>query len=287
MASTYGQRLRQLKNKEKILPFTGIYDVFSATIAANYNPCIFVSGFGFAASNYGLPDIGFNTWTDLLAFVIRIRNVLPDAHILVDIDDGFVDIHNAKMITACLYDAGASGIILEDQARPRKCGHYTGKNLIGSDDYIKKLEQVMSVSNDLFVIARTDSSQIEDILERVDKIQKMPVDCVLVDGMSIEQLCSFDVLNPLRIENKIVYNQIWGGKSSALNLSKLKECGVGIAIFSTPCLFAAQFAIKKAMEQLIEGDYLISKITSSSDLAECTAILNQNMARRFRENGTD
>ncbi|MDI9819338.1 MULTISPECIES: isocitrate lyase/PEP mutase family protein [unclassified Legionella] len=285
MSLLYGQKLRQLKNEKKILPFIGIYDVFSASLVANYHNCLFVSGFGFAASHYGLPDIGFNTWSDLLNYVMRIRSILPDAHILVDIDDGFVDIHNAKMITACLYDAGASGIILEDQSRPRRCGHYNGKTLVSPDNYIKKLEEVMSVSGDLFVVARTDATQMEEILERVSKMKALPVDSILVDGMSVEQLCSLDVLYDLRKENKIAYNQIAGGKSSPHNLTELEECGIGLAIFSTPCLFSAQHAIQKAMQQLMEHDFLLSKISPSSVLEECTEVLNKNMSRRFKKNG--
>lgn len=282
MSNAFGQKLRAHKGEKKILPFIGIYDVFSASIAANYSDCIFVSGFGFAASHYGLPDIGFNTWTDLLNYVTRIRHILPDAHILVDIDDGFVDTHNAKMITRCLHDAGASGIVLEDQARPRQCGHYNGKNLLAVDNYIKKLEEVLTVSQDLFVIARTDASDKNDIIERVRQIKTFPVDCVLVDGMSIEQLCALDVLYELRAQNKLTYNQIFGGKSSPHNLAELAECGVGIAIFSTPCLFAAQSAMQSALKELTENDFLLGKITQSSTLAECTELLNTNMARRFR-----
>lgn len=282
MHKAFGQKLRATKNEKKILPLIGVYDVFSASIASNYSDGIFISGFGFAASHYGLPDIGFNTWTDLLDYVTRVRHVLPDAHILVDIDDGFVDIHNAKMITRCLYDAGASGIVLEDQARPRQCGHYNGKNLLPVDNYIKKLEEVLTVSQDLFVIARTDASDKNDITERVKQMKTFPIDCVLVDGMSIEELCALDVLYELREQNKLAYNQIFGGKSSPHNLAELAECGVGIAIFSTPCLFAAQAAMHSALRELTENDFLLEKITPSSTLSECTELLNSNMARRFK-----
>ncbi|MCW8399470.1 isocitrate lyase/PEP mutase family protein [Legionella sp. PATHC038] len=283
----YGEHLRQLKSQKDILPFIGIYDVFSASVAAKHYDTLFVSGFGFAASHYGLPDIGFNTWTDLLNFVSRLRNVLPGTHLLVDIDDGFVDIHNAKMITACLRDAGASGIVLEDQARPRCCGHYNGKNLLQTENYIEKLKEVLSLSDDLFVVARTDASKIEDIEERVSRIKELPVDCVLVDGMSIDQICSFDALKDLRREHRIVYNQIHGGKSSPHTLPELAECGVGIAIYSTPCLFSAQYAINNTLTQLESSKGLLSNVTHTTNLTECTELLNTNMKRRFKENETD
>jgi 2-methylisocitrate lyase-like PEP mutase family enzyme len=46
---------------------------------------MFLSGFGFAASYYGLPDIGFIAWPDMVSFVQRLRLAFPQQHLLVDI----------------------------------------------------------------------------------------------------------------------------------------------------------------------------------------------------------
>jgi 2-methylisocitrate lyase-like PEP mutase family enzyme len=51
--------LREELGHGSTVPFIGIYDVFSASIAARHYDHLFLSGFGFAASHYGLPDIGF------------------------------------------------------------------------------------------------------------------------------------------------------------------------------------------------------------------------------------
>lgn len=56
---SFGLSLRQELTKHDIVSFIGVYEVFSASIAANYYSAIFISRFGFAASHYGLPDIGF------------------------------------------------------------------------------------------------------------------------------------------------------------------------------------------------------------------------------------
>jgi 2-methylisocitrate lyase-like PEP mutase family enzyme len=53
------EALREARRTRKPISFMGIYDVFSASIAARHHDTLFVSGFGFAASHYGLPDIGF------------------------------------------------------------------------------------------------------------------------------------------------------------------------------------------------------------------------------------
>jgi 2-methylisocitrate lyase-like PEP mutase family enzyme len=96
-----------------LIPFIGVYDVFSATLAGRHFDSLFVSGFGFAASHYGLPDIGFITWTDIVDYVQRLRTVLPFHHLLVDIDDGYCDPEVACHVVSVLEAAGASGVVLE------------------------------------------------------------------------------------------------------------------------------------------------------------------------------
>ena len=104
--------------------------MFSASIAARHFKGLFLSGFGFAASHYGLPDIGFIAWGDMVAYVQRVRTVLPRHHLLVDMDDGYGDADIACHVTRLLESVGASGVVIEDQRRPRRCGHFNGKQLL-------------------------------------------------------------------------------------------------------------------------------------------------------------
>src|ERR1700693_2762337 len=146
---------RQIIAAGDMMPFIGVYDAFSASVAARYSPGLFVRGFGFAASYYGLPDIGFIAWTDIVAFVQRLRTILPNHHLLVDIDDGYCDTEIACHVVTVLEGLGAWGVVLEDQKRPRKCGHFDGKQILDLDDYLVKLRRVLEVRNKLFVVART------------------------------------------------------------------------------------------------------------------------------------
>src|SRR5262245_7347863 len=66
----------------KLLCLIGVYDVFSARIAAARFEGVFCSGYSFAASAYGLPDVGYVNWRDITDFATRIRHVLPGTHIL-------------------------------------------------------------------------------------------------------------------------------------------------------------------------------------------------------------
>lgn len=259
-----------------ICPFVGIYDVFSATLAARHYEALFVSGFGVAASHYGLPDIGFIAWPDLLALVQRIRSVLPGTHLLVDVDDGFGDPEVASHVVARLEAAGASGVVLEDQRRPRRCGHLDGKQLLELPEYLVKLERVLAARRDLVVVARTDATDVDEILTRARAFADAGADAILADGIR-----SLDVLGELARAGArpFVFNQIAGGKSPPASLTELAACGVSMVIYSTPCLFAAQTAIEDALVALRERDGRLPD-GSRVGVASCTALLTENLRRR-------
>ena len=278
LTSTYGTRLREAMTARKQIPFIGIYDAFSASLAAKHYDALFVSGFGFAASHYGLPDIGFIAWSDLLDFVERLRCVLPQHHLLVDIDDGYCDIEAACHVVSRLDRAGASGVVLEDQKRPRRCGHFGGKQILEMDAYLEKLVRVLATRRDMVVIARTDATDEGEIAERLEAYAEAGADAVLVDGL--RDLQTIARLRK-RIDRPLVFNQIAGGKSPAVSLTQLRELGVGMVIYSTPCLFAAQTAIENAMIDLALNDGELPAVDEQHvGVSQCTDVLRENLARR-------
>jgi 2-methylisocitrate lyase-like PEP mutase family enzyme len=81
----------RIRLQNGMLSLIGVYDVFSAKIVAERFEGVFCSGFSYAASAYGLPDVGYVNWRDMTDFATKIRHAIPITHILVDIDDGFGD----------------------------------------------------------------------------------------------------------------------------------------------------------------------------------------------------
>jgi|694.fasta_scaffold16192_5 2-methylisocitrate lyase-like PEP mutase family enzyme len=281
MAASAGQRLRQAlelaADQQQILPFVGIYDLFSASLAADRFESLFLSGFGLAASAYGLPDIGFIGWGDLTTTTNRLRALLPSHHLLVDFDDGFGDATVASHVARTLERCGASGVVLEDQARPRRCGHLGGKQLLPLPDYLKKLEAVLADRSSLVVVARTDASDPQEILTRVQAFEQAGCDAVLADGIK-----DLELIAQIRaaVACPVFSNVIGGGKVPPCSRADLAGQGVQGLIYSTPCLFAAQGAIEQVLDDLsdAEGD-LSGALASARQLSHCNAVLHTNLQR--------
>jgi 2-methylisocitrate lyase-like PEP mutase family enzyme len=277
---TYGKKLRDRIAGPGTTPLIGVYDMYSASIAAKHYDGMFVSGFGFAASYYGLPDIGFIAWPDMVAFVQRLRGAFPHHHLLVDIDDGYVDPEVACHVVEGLERIGASGVILEDQKRPRRCGHADGKQVLPLDEYLEKLEKVLATRQDLVVVARTDATDEDDILHRARTLAATDADVILVDGIR-----SVDWIRRVRDvvgDKPLLFNQIAGGKSPRLSLGELSELGVNVAIYSTPCLFAAHEAMDSALGELKRTDGRLPAVDAGRGVGvkAATRLLERNMARR-------
>jgi 2-methylisocitrate lyase-like PEP mutase family enzyme len=274
-----GHGLRERIVAGETIPFIGVYDVFSASLAARHYDTLFVSGFSFAASHYGLPDIGFIAWSDLVEFVHRVRALLPQAHLLVDIDDGYGDPDVACHVVSLLERAGASGVVLEDQERPRRCGHLDGKRILPLDSFLPKLRGVLDTRREMVVVARTDASEPGEILTRAKAFEEAGADAILVDGAT-----NVELVRALRTEvtRPLAFNQIAGGKSRPASLWELAAAGVSLVIYSTPCLFAAQAAVDAAVGCLKQTGGLLPEPVAgrSVGLRDCVAVLQENLARR-------
>ncbi|MFJ3783363.1 oxaloacetate decarboxylase [Streptomyces sp. NPDC090093] len=280
---SHGSRLRDRIAEPGTTPLIGVYDMYSASLSAAHYDGMFVSGFGFAASHYGLPDIGFIAWPDMVAFVQRLRGAFPRHHLLVDIDDGCVDPEVACHVVEGLERIGASGVILEDQKRPRRCGHADGKRVLPLDEYLAKLEMVLATRRDMVVVARTDATEEEDILHRAKCLAATDADVVLVDG--VRDVAGIRAIREVTGGKPLLFNQIAGGRSPRLSLAELTALGVDVAIYSTPCLFAAHEAIDSALAELKRADGRLPDPGPDGGVgvAASTRLLEGNLARRRTE----
>jgi 2-methylisocitrate lyase-like PEP mutase family enzyme len=282
----YGDALRDEVHNDNITALIGIFDMYSASLAAQHCGGMFVSGFGFAASYYGLPDIGFIAWPDMVGFAQRLWLAFPQQHLLVDIDDGYVDPEVACHVVEHLERIGTSGVILEDQNRPRRCGHVIGKQVLPVEEYLEKLNLVLQTRSELVVVARTDATEESEILRRAEMLAATDADVLLVDGVrSVEWIRK---VRGVVGSKPLLFNQIVGGLSPRLSLTELEELGINVAVYSTPCLFAAHTAMANALTQLRANDGRLAEVTTDDvGVATSIALLERNLSRHHPRHGLD
>ena len=226
--------------------YYGIYDVASALVVTQYTNNVFLSGLSYAASHYGLPDIGYVTWQDMIGFCSRVKQRIPEAKILVDIDDGYGGPEVAAHVVQCLKQAGAFGVVLEDQLRPKKCGHFSGKRIQPLSQYLETLQAILENKNGLFVIARTDAESFEEQVQRVQAISEYPVDAILVDGIDLNILAKLREVT----DKPLCFNYLEGGRSTQFSVIETQSAGANMILVSSPCLLAARQGIDNKLKEL-------------------------------------
>jgi 2-methylisocitrate lyase-like PEP mutase family enzyme len=209
-------------------------------------------------------------WRDITDFATKIRHALPHTHVLVDVDDGFGDEVVASNSIRVLESNGLSAVMMEDQKRPRRCGHFEGKQILPVEEYLVKLSKVLNTRSSIFVIARTDAGDPNEGIERAIRYVEAGA-----DGVMVEAIKDLETISKLRshITNPIMVNQLHGGKSPNWRFDELEDAGASIVIYSTPCLFAAQYGIEHYLDRMLELHRLPSENTASMD--DCARVLNE------------
>jgi methylisocitrate lyase len=231
----------------------GAHDAVTAKLAERAGaPAIYVSGFVASAIVAGAPDFGVLTQTEMFDHIRRICRV-TSVPVFADADTGYGGVLEAQRTIQLWEEAGASVLHIEDQASPKKCGHFTGKQLIPADEMRQKLRAMLAARSDpdFFVVARTDAmgvTDLDDAIARLESYAAVGVDGLYVDApRSVEQLTEISRrLKPLGLP--LLFNMVRSGKSPYLTLREVYELGFDYAICPVEPMLAMHKAVKEMME---------------------------------------
>lgn len=245
-------RFRELLRKP---PFVclGAHDAVTAMLAEQAGAkAIYVSGFAASAIIAGQPDFGVLTQTEMFEHIRRICRV-TNLPVFADADTGYGGVHDAQRTIALWEEAGASVLHLEDQAMPKKCGHFAGKQLVPAEEMRRKLRAMLEARRDpdFFIVARTDAvavSGLDDAIRRLQSYAEVGADGLYVDAPdSVEQLKEISRrLKPLG--KPLLFNMARSGKSPYLSLKDVYDLGFDYALCPIEPLFAMHKAVKEMME---------------------------------------
>ena len=179
--------LRQLLERQCVT-MPGATNALSARLIEQMGfEAMYLSGAVLANSVGGMPDVGLMTLSESEAHSAAIARVTT-IPIIADADTGYGEADNAARTVQVLEQAGVSGIHLEDQVFPKRCGHLEGKELVAAEDFCEKIAAATAAksSGDFVLIARTDARGvvgIEETIRRANMYVEAGADAVFPEGL--------------------------------------------------------------------------------------------------------
>jgi 2-methylisocitrate lyase-like PEP mutase family enzyme len=159
--------------------------------------------------------------------------------------------------------AGAAGLQIEDQVSPKKCGHFTGKEVIDAAEMVGKIKAACDarVDDDLVIVARTDARAVEGIdaaCERAARYAEAGADVLFVEApRSLEEMRTITSTVPgLHVAN---------GLTPILTREQLAELGFAVGLYANSAMRGAVAGMRSVLQHLAKhgdtidaGDMLIS-----------------------------
>lgn len=271
------QSLRQALAARPLLVLPGVHDGLSARLVEQAGfQAAFVSGAGVSFSRLGQPDLGLISLTELADCVRQLREAVQ-IPLLVDMDTGFGNALNTQRSVSLLEQAGASGLQIEDQLMPKRCGHLKGKQVIPSSEMVGKLKAALDARRheDTLIVARTDALAVhgfEDALERAERYLETGVDALFIEAPhSLAQMRQISRQFASRIP--LVHNLVEGGRSPVRSSGELAELGYRIALFPVSLLHRFVPHAQQLLKHLAAAGETRSLAESMIDLDGINALL--------------
>lgn len=246
------KNLKTMLKTDKPLVIPGVYDAIGAKIAEKVGfEAMFQTGYGTSATLFGMPDYGFIGATETLDNARRICRAVS-VPVIVDSDTGYGNALSVWKLVRELESAGASGIFLEDQRWPKRCGHMKGKEVITQEEYTEKLGAAVDArqSKNFIIVARTDARATEGLdaaIERGIQNKKMGADAIFIEApRSLEEM----KIIGKSINAPLVANMIEGGATPISSAETLHRLGFKIILYPLSVLFANTFATMNILKEL-------------------------------------
>jgi 2-methylisocitrate lyase-like PEP mutase family enzyme len=245
---TFKQKLQQ--RRALIVP--GAANPLAARVIADLGfEAIYVTGAGVTNMSLGLPDLSFVDLTQIVQHTMAIRNV-TDLPLVVDADTGFGNAVNVAHTIRMLERAGASAVQIEDQVMPKRCGHFTGKEVVPPLEMAAKVRAAADArrSDELLIIARTDARAVEGFqaaLDRAALYVESGADVIFLEAPESEE----EVRRiPASLPVPQLINLVVGGRTPIFGQGELAEMGFAMALYANVALQGAVLGMQNALGAL-------------------------------------
>jgi 2-methylisocitrate lyase-like PEP mutase family enzyme len=244
--------LKALAEARRGVLVPGAFNALSAKVIEDLGfEAIYVTGAGVTNMWFGMPDQGFMGLADIADHTARIRDAVK-VPLIVDADTGFGNALNVYHAVRTLERAGADCIQLEDQVAPKRCGHFSGKEVISTEEAVGKIKAAVDARRDenMLIMARTDAAAthgFEAAVERAQRFAEAGADILFVEAVTqAEEIRAL----PRRLSRPQLMNMVIGGKTPLFNADELGRLGYGIVLYANAALQGAVAGMQKALTVL-------------------------------------
>ncbi len=263
-------RLRELM-KQGTIAMPGAFNAISAKIVETVGfPALYVSGAGIANGVGGYPDIGFMTATEMATqagYIARSVNIPA----IADADNGYGEAINVFRTVQEYERQGLSGLHLEDQVIPKRCGHLDGKQVISVENMREKIAAARQarINPDFLLIARVDSKAVngfDDAVQRANAYMDAGADMIFPEALTTPaEFAEF----AKQVKAPLLANMTEFGKTPYLSVSEFEAMGYAIVIFPMTAFRIMMKAVEDGLRQLREEGTqtgILDRMTSRQDL---------------------
>ncbi|MBS0447394.1 MAG: isocitrate lyase/phosphoenolpyruvate mutase family protein [Proteobacteria bacterium] len=250
--ATPKQALRALVEARRGALVPGAFNALSARVIADLGfPAIYVTGAGVTNMHLGLPDQGYMGLAEIAEQTARIRDAV-ELPLIVDADTGFGNALNVRQAIRTLERAGADCVQLEDQVSPKRCGHFSGKDVIPTAEMVGKIKAAVDARHDrgLSILARTDARAVHGFdaaVERAQAYAEAGADILFVEAA--ENADEIRAL-PQRLAAPQLMNMVIGGRTPIFDADALAGLGYAIVLYANAALQGAVAGMQRALTVL-------------------------------------
>ena len=244
-------KFRSSLRSSRLQRFPGAFSPLVAKLVAEIGfDGVYVSG-AVLSADLGLPDIGLTTLTEVTGRGAQIA-AASDLPTLIDADTGFGEPMSAARTVTVLEDAGLSGLHLEDQVNPKRCGHLDGKAVVETSEMVKRLRAAVAARRDpnFIICARTDAAGIEGIPAAIDRAKAYAdAGADLIFTEALHSPADFEQFRDA-VDTPLLANMTEFGKSELLTASQLSDIGYNVVIYPVTTLRLAMRAVEVGLREI-------------------------------------
>jgi len=265
----------------------GVWDALSARLAGEAGfDTVFLSGYCVSGTLLGMPDVGHLTQTEMAEVARRVCAANPAMSVVVDADTGYGNALNTVRTVELWRAAGASGVFLEDQVWPKRCGHMAGKQVVERDDWLAKVSAAVQVAEGLHVTARTDARaavSLHEAIERGRAARDLGVDAVFVEAP--ESIAELEAIAAALPDVTLVANMVETGRTPLLTPAELADLGFRLVVSPLSGLFSMVHAMRQTLRVLHDEGSLrdhLHRLVAFDDFTDLVGLpAHQEMEQRF------